>query len=131
MDFTLTDEQKALREMAHDFAKRKIRPVAWEYDRDGTWPDEILRKAWELGLMKATAGGVRRARAQLPRGRHRRGGAQLGLLGHREFDRCQWPRARAARGGRLRGVKKQYFGMLTEEYKLASFCLTEPAPAPT
>ena len=38
VDFTLTDEQKNLREMAHDFAVKEIRPVAWEYDRDGTWP---------------------------------------------------------------------------------------------
>ena len=51
VDFTLTDEQKALREMAHDFAEKEIRPVAWEYDKDGTWPEEVLRKAWELGLM--------------------------------------------------------------------------------
>src|ERR1044072_9693684 len=51
VDFTLTDEQKALREMAHDFAEKDIRPVALEYDRDGTWPEEVLRKAWELGLM--------------------------------------------------------------------------------
>jgi acyl-CoA dehydrogenase len=34
VDFTLTDEQKALREMAHDFAAKEIRPVAWQYDRD-------------------------------------------------------------------------------------------------
>ena len=51
VDFTLTDEQKALREMAHDFAQKEIRPVAWEYDRDGTWPEDVLRKAWEVGLM--------------------------------------------------------------------------------
>ena len=38
VDFTLTDEQKDLREMAHDFAEKEIRPVAWEYDKDGTWP---------------------------------------------------------------------------------------------
>ena len=35
VDFTLTDEQKALRELAHDFAEKEIRPVAWEYDKDG------------------------------------------------------------------------------------------------
>ncbi len=35
VDFTLTDEQKNLRELAHDFAEKEIRPVAWEYDRDG------------------------------------------------------------------------------------------------
>src|SRR5918998_6714538 len=51
VDFRLNDETKALQELAHDFAEREIRPVAWEYDRDSTWPDEILRKAWELGLM--------------------------------------------------------------------------------
>src|SRR4051812_29567528 len=37
--------------MAHDFAEKEIRPVAWEYDRDATWPQEIIEKAWELGLM--------------------------------------------------------------------------------
>src|SRR4030088_2679250 len=51
VDFTLTNEQQSLREMAHDFAEKEIRPVAWEYDRDGTWPQEIIEKAWELGLM--------------------------------------------------------------------------------
>jgi acyl-CoA dehydrogenase len=51
VDFTLTDEQKSMRELAHDFAEKEIRPVAWEYDRDGTWPQEIIDKAWELGLM--------------------------------------------------------------------------------
>ena len=51
VDFTLTDEQLSMREMAHDFAEKEIRPVAWEYDRDGTWPQEIIEKAWELGLM--------------------------------------------------------------------------------
>jgi acyl-CoA dehydrogenase len=34
IDFTPTDEQKALRELAHDFAKEI--PVAWEYDRSLT-----------------------------------------------------------------------------------------------
>ena len=51
VDFTLTDEQKNLRELAHDFAEKEIRPVAWEYDKDGTWPQDIIEKAWEVGLM--------------------------------------------------------------------------------
>ena len=53
VDFTLTEEQKALREMAHDFAEKEIRPVAWEFDKEGTWPQKILEKAWELGLMNS------------------------------------------------------------------------------
>jgi len=45
VDFTLTDEQRSMREMAHDFAEKEIRPVAWEYDREGTWPGEVIEKA--------------------------------------------------------------------------------------
>jgi accessory colonization factor AcfC len=58
---TLTDEQKALRELAHDFAEKEIRPVAWDYDRDGTWPQAIIEKAHEVfegdeGVIEAIAG---------------------------------------------------------------------------
>ena len=53
VDFTLTDEQLAMREMAHEFAEKEIRPVAWDYDRDATWPQEIIEKAWGLGLMNS------------------------------------------------------------------------------
>ena len=62
VDFTLTDEQIALREMAHDFAEKEIRPVAWEFDKDGTWPQAILEKSWELGPdERPHPRGVRRA----------------------------------------------------------------------
>src|SRR5207245_5546393 len=53
VDFTLTEEQQNLREMAHDFAVKEIRPVAWDYDRDGTWPQDVIEKAWEVGLMNS------------------------------------------------------------------------------
>ena len=53
IDFTLTDEQLAMREMAHDFAEKEMRPVAWDYDRDATWPQDIIDKAWEIGLMNS------------------------------------------------------------------------------
>ena len=51
IDFTLTDEQKDLRDLARDFATKEIRPVAWELDRDSTFPHDILKKAWDVGLM--------------------------------------------------------------------------------
>ena len=107
VDFTLTDEQKTLREMAHDFAEKEIRPVAWEYDKDGTWPEEILEKAWELGLMNTHIpeeyGGPG---AGLPRRRADRGGARLGLFGHRHLARLQRPRHRAGHPRRLRGAQE-------------------------
>jgi acyl-CoA dehydrogenase len=51
LDFTLTEEQRNIRDLAHDFAEQEVRPVAWEYDCDATWPQEIIETAWEVGLM--------------------------------------------------------------------------------
>jgi acyl-CoA dehydrogenase len=53
VDFNLTEEQEDMREMAHDFAEKEIRPVAWDYDRDATWPQQIIEKAWQVGLMNS------------------------------------------------------------------------------
>jgi acyl-CoA dehydrogenase len=51
VSFALTDEQKALRELAHEFAEREIRPKAAEYDEHQTHPADVIAKAHELGLM--------------------------------------------------------------------------------
>jgi acyl-CoA dehydrogenase len=50
-DLNLTEEQQALTDTAREFAKKEIIPVAGKLDEHGTFPKEILRKAWELGLM--------------------------------------------------------------------------------
>ncbi len=102
VDFTLTDEQKALREMAHDFAEKEIRPVAWQYDRDGTWPAGDHREGVGAGAHEhPRPRGVRRPRGVLPRRLHHRGGALLGVLGHPDLARRQRPRERAGRPRRL------------------------------
>src|ERR671933_2953113 len=49
--FALTDEQKALRELAHEFAEKEIRPKAEGYDRNSTHPADVIAKAHEVGLM--------------------------------------------------------------------------------
>ena len=51
VDLTLTDEQKDLRELAHNFAEKEIRSVAWEYDEHHTFPSDVIKKAHEIGLM--------------------------------------------------------------------------------
>ncbi len=51
VSFGLSDEQKALRELARDFAEREIRPKAAEYDEHQTHAVEIVAKAHEVGLM--------------------------------------------------------------------------------
>jgi acyl-CoA dehydrogenase len=51
ISFALTDEQKALRELAHEFAEKEIRPKAPEYDEHQTHPADVIAKAHEIGLM--------------------------------------------------------------------------------
>jgi acyl-CoA dehydrogenase len=51
--FDLSDEQRQLRDLAHEFAEKEIRPQAGHHDETGEWPTEIMAKAWELGLMNA------------------------------------------------------------------------------
>lgn len=51
IDFTLSDEQKALRDLARDFAKNEMIPKSEHHDQTGEYPLEVLRKAWETGLM--------------------------------------------------------------------------------
>lgn len=51
VDLALTPEQEQLRDLARDFARREIRPVAARYDRTGEVPWEVLEKANEIGLL--------------------------------------------------------------------------------
>jgi len=127
VDFTLTDEQKNLREMAHDFAEKEIRPVAWEFDRDGTWPEKIIEKAWEVGLMNT----------HIP---EEYGGPGAGYLdGCLIEEELSWGCSGIQTSLGCNGLatapvviaaseelKKEYLGRLTEAPLLASFCLTEP-----
>src|SRR5262245_56672062 len=51
ISFELTAEQKSLRELAHDFAEKEIRPRAAEYDDHSTHPADVIAKAHDVGLM--------------------------------------------------------------------------------
>ena len=127
VDFTLTDEQQDMREMAHDFAEKEIRPVAWDYDRDATWPGEVLEKAWELGLMNN----------HLPT---EYGGPGLSVLDGVIIEEeiawgcsgigtslsCNSLASAPILIAASEELKKQYLGRLSEAPLLASFCLTEP-----
>jgi acyl-CoA dehydrogenase len=127
VDFTLTDEQKDVRELAHNFAEKEIRPVAWDYDRDSTWPQEIIEKAWEVGLMNSHIA-------------EEYGGPGLDFLSGCLIEEelgwgcsgigtslvCNGLATTPIALGGSEEIKQKYLGMLTEAPKLASFCLTEP-----
>jgi acyl-CoA dehydrogenase len=126
VDFTLSDEQVALRELAHDFAAKEIRPVAWDHDRDSTFPEQLIKQAWALGLMNVC----------IPE--------RYGGIGLSSFDRvlieeelawgCSGIQTSIGCNGLattpllLAGseeLKRRYLERLTQEPILASFCLTE------
>ena len=50
ISFRLTDEQRELQRLAHDFAARELRPVAPEWDEREAYPPELLAKAAKAGL---------------------------------------------------------------------------------
>ena len=51
ISFALSDEQRALRELAREFADKEIRPVAADYDERSQHPGDVVAKAHEVGLM--------------------------------------------------------------------------------
>ncbi|HEY1298083.1 MAG TPA: acyl-CoA dehydrogenase family protein [Chloroflexota bacterium] len=50
VDFELTQEQKDLRDVVHEFARDVVRPAAPEYDESEETPWPIMQQAHELGL---------------------------------------------------------------------------------
>jgi len=51
IDFSLTEEQKALQEMAREFAEKELKANAAKYDREEEFPEEIMKKAFEVGFI--------------------------------------------------------------------------------
>ncbi|GAB4369864.1 MAG: acyl-CoA dehydrogenase AcdA [Calditrichia bacterium] len=51
MDFQLTEEQRSIQEMVREFAAKEIAPYVEEYDEKKAFPQEIIKKLGELGLL--------------------------------------------------------------------------------
>jgi acyl-CoA dehydrogenase len=126
VDFGLTDEQKALRDLAREFARKEIAPVAARYDREHSFPWEVLRKAFETGLINGAVPGEY-------------GGGGLSI-----FENCllteeiaagctgvwsslavnnlaAWPVILAG----TEEQKRSFLGQLTDELRFAAYCQTE------
>ncbi len=127
MNFELSDEQLALQETARRFAKNEIAPVAGQYDESEKFPREIIKQAWELGLVSTC----------IP--------SEYGGVGLSMLDTCiaveelSWGCAGMATSIMCNDLglmpilaagseeqKKEWFGLCTREFKLVSFCLSEP-----
>ena len=51
MDFDLTQEQRALRDSIHEFARRELNDDVVERDKSGTFSREAWRKCADVGLL--------------------------------------------------------------------------------
>lgn len=125
--FELTEEQRQLKETVHKFAAEEIIPVAAKYDKAQEFPDDVCRKAWEVGILNPL----------IP--------TQYGGLGLSVFDTCLVDEEiiYGCAGIALNMVannlattpllvagneaqKKEYLGRLVAEPAYAAFALTEP-----
>jgi acyl-CoA dehydrogenase len=127
MDFQLTQDQKDIVETVKKFAKNEIIPVAQKMDDEGTFPKEIMKQCWELGFLNtcipAEYGGV---------GFSALDGVLIsetlawGCMGiNTSFMANDLALLPIAIGGNEE-QKKKWLGSFTSEFKIASFCLTEP-----
>ncbi|MDW7761068.1 MAG: acyl-CoA dehydrogenase family protein [Acidobacteriota bacterium] len=54
LEFKLSEEQEALRDMAREFAENEMRPVAAKYDQGHEFPEDVMRKAFDVGFLTCT-----------------------------------------------------------------------------
>ncbi|MGH7685291.1 MAG: acyl-CoA dehydrogenase family protein [Candidatus Dormibacteria bacterium] len=130
LEFTLTREQEEIRDLAHDFAEKEMRPVAPYYDDNEETPWDVMRKAHAIGLGPA---------ATFP---EEYGGGGVDLLTSVILEEeLSWGDAGIAVSIMASGLagagiiamgseeqKHKYIGMLTDpmELRLAAMGLTEP-----
>jgi acyl-CoA dehydrogenase len=128
LDFSLSEEHKALIDTARRFARERIIPVAAECDRDSRFPRDVFEAAHELGLVNTTISAEH-------------GGPGMGELenaiiteqlayGCTGITTSLLANTLALTPIKLAGnaeQKKKYFGMLTDKPVFASYCTTEPS----
>ena len=51
MEFTLSDEHRAIQESVRKFAHNEIAPIAAQVDEEDSFPKEIIKKMGDLGLI--------------------------------------------------------------------------------
>jgi acyl-CoA dehydrogenase len=127
VDFSLNEEQTMLRDMAREFTRREIIPKAAHHDETGEFPVEICRKAWETGLLNLHIA-------------EEYGGLGLGVF--ESVVVCEETAygcsgiATAMEANNLAeaplivaasdDVKRRFLAPMTEEFKMAAYCVTEP-----
>ncbi|RKP27519.1 acyl-CoA dehydrogenase/oxidase [Syncephalis pseudoplumigaleata] len=127
LNFSLTDDQHAMQELARKFAAEEIIPKARHHDITGEYPVDIIKKAWELGFVNT----------HVPQ---EYGGLGLGVFDSSLITEelaygcsgiqtaieannlAQAPVVLAGNDAQQR----KYLGRMTEEPLMCAYCVTEP-----
>lgn len=127
ISFELSDEQKELQRMAREFTAKEIIPKATHHDETGEFPREIVKKAWDLGLVNT----------HIPQDV---GGMGMGVVdgcivteelayGCTGISTAIEANSLASAPVMVAGTleqKKKFLGALIEEPIFAAYCVTEP-----
>jgi acyl-CoA dehydrogenase len=127
LNFELTPEQIDLQKKARDFALKEILPLAWYYDNHDETPLEVIRKAYDAGLING----------DIPK---EYGGQGLGLVDNviltEEFAAACPGLATSLfdnslgmeplRLSKNEDLKKKYFSRILNDFKLICFATSEP-----
>jgi acyl-CoA dehydrogenase len=54
IDFSLTEEQQAIKEMCKEFAEKEMKPNAAKYDKGDEFSEDVMKKAFEAGFLTCT-----------------------------------------------------------------------------
>jgi acyl-CoA dehydrogenase len=127
LDYSLSEEQRQLRDLAREFSRDVVAPAAPGHDETGEFPFEICRQAWELGLMNI----------HIPE--------SFGGLGLGSLDGCLIAEELAAGCSGIYAAleanvlaeepviqagsdeqKKRWLTPMTDEFRMASYAVTEP-----
>jgi acyl-CoA dehydrogenase len=128
MDFALDDDLLVLRDTARRFADEEVIPIAAHHDQTGEFPRAVIEKAWELGLSSTC----------VP---ERFGGVDLSILGScvvvEEVARgcagiatsvmCNDLGLTPILVGGSEAQMERFLTPCANEFKIVSFCLSEPA----
>jgi acyl-CoA dehydrogenase len=126
IDFTLTEDQIALQDMAREFAEKEMRPKAARYDQGHDFPEDVMKKAFEVGFLTCTVpseyggGGLADLETVLLSEELARGCAGMYTT--------MMANSLAFTPIVLFGTdeqKKKFFGPFTKQMAFASYCLTE------
>ena len=128
LSFELTEEQKALVDETRRFTKEKIIPIAAECDRKHTFPNDVFKEAWEMGLVapgiptEYGGNGVGEVEHVLITEE-----LAYGCTGIQTSFTANTLAATPILVAGNEAQKKKYLGMLTSEPIFAAYAITEPA----